>query len=162
MKLKAIPLSRAKTAWGHLQHVKRIILAEPKRVDMGTFKGTKLPTVGGPACGTVACFAGWTLITAGKNATRTEFRANRLSFSTPATRAQNLLGKSLDYSVEGGTDEESYEYESVFNSGNGDACERTRPGTVKHARAVVARINRFMARNAAALKAKQMNFPWVK
>lgn len=136
MRLKAIPRSRAKTAWGLLQDVKRAILAEPKRVNMGVFIEDKLPEDGGPACGKVGCFAGWVSILAG---------APDRYWSTTA---RNLLGPA-DYNTVGpGAD--------VFNAGTGDRCETTRSGTAAHARAVVARINKFMRVNAKLLKARRL------
>lgn len=147
MKLKAVPRSRAKTAWGLLQDVKRAILAEPKRANMWCFSIHKEPKDGGPSCGTVGCFAGWTAMLARKNAV--------LSYDPNTTynafKAKLILGDNLDYSFYNGED-----CHSVFNLGSGDSCASTNPGTRAHARAVAARITRFMKVNETALKARKL------
>ena len=43
----------------------------------------------------------------------------------------------------------------MFNTGDGDACETTRPGTKARARAVVQRIKKFMRVNEGALRARR-------
>lgn len=61
MKTKALPKSKAKTAYGLLSEVRRLILEEPKRYDQGAFicriggKGRSwdLDPEQAPACGTV-------------------------------------------------------------------------------------------------------------
>ena len=140
MKLKSIPQSKAKTAWGLLQDVKRAILAEPKRIDMTVFQERKWPSDRGPACGTVGCFAGWVCA----------LRGHRTYDWGVDSRVYEILGHHIDYyTVNGGNNH-------VFNSGEGDACDRTKPGTKAHARAVIARINKFMRLNQSALKAKKV------
>ena len=133
-KLKAIPKSRAKTAWGLCQAVKRAILAEPKRVDMGVALERRLPQAGGPSCGTVGCFFGWSCLLAGV---------------VIGDSPMSLFGDCDFYTVGTG----SY----VFNAGSGDACEDTKPGTSAHARAVVARIDKFMRVNEQVLKAHRLD-----
>lgn len=140
VKLKALPRSRAKTAWGLLQDVKRAILAEPKRANMWTFRSTRLPEDGGPACGTVGCLAGWVNILSGDKYARQYH---------PRQAAEQILGSTCNYLFG-----DAYH---VFNAGSGDACETTKPGTRAHAQAVVNRINRFMRVNKAKLKAKSVS-----
>lgn len=139
MKLKAVPRSRAKTAWGLLQDVKRAILAEPKRANMGCYIGVHDPSEGGPACGTVGCFAGWITLLRG---TPSRMNADFV--------AENILGSDIDYYTAGG----NY---YVFNVGHGDACATTTWGTRAHARAVAARITRFMKVNETALKTRKLS-----
>lgn len=144
-RLKLIPLSRAKTAYGLVQEVKRAIIAEPKRAYMGTFAERVSPENGGPACGTVGCFAGWVCLLRGQY--------QPMDASIPASQilgGNRLYGGKIDFSFVpfGGSDPVCH----VFNSGGGDGCATTAPGTRAHARAVVARINRFLKKNAAALK----------
>lgn len=74
MKTSLLPISKAKTAYGLLSDVCKVILAEPKRVFMpawGGVPGNKdqvlqgfgltrlLPNVSGPECGTIGCIGGW-------------------------------------------------------------------------------------------------------
>lgn len=146
MRLKAVPRSRAKTAWGLLQDVKRAILAEPKRANMYVFTDYVTPDEGGPACGTVGCFAGWTALLARKES-KTSLTPN---YHYNAYVARSILG-NLNYLFYRGDD--SY---SVFNMGAGDSCALTNPGTRAHARAVAARITRFMKVNETALKARKL------
>ena len=65
-KTAALPQSKAKTAYELLNEVKRVILADPKRYDQGVFIARKssdaLNVESYPACGTVACVAGWACI----------------------------------------------------------------------------------------------------
>lgn len=141
MKPKPLPRSNARTAWDLLQDVKRAITREPRRADMRTFQGDWKPQKGGPACGTVGCFAGW---------------VNVLANSEPNVwhplAAERLLGTGLDYQFQ-----KLGVFRYVFNAGAGDSCQTTNPGTRAHARAVVQRINRFMATNEQALKARRLH-----
>lgn len=135
-KQKELPLSNAKTAYSLLQDVKKAILEEPKRVNMTTYyKETTRRNA--PACGTVGCFAGWVCILAGIR------KENSYDLSVDDDGAREVLGDNLDYDTANGY--------NVFNSGDGDDCKNTKPGTVEHARAVVNRINRFMQVNKAKL-----------
>ena len=136
-KLKPIPRSRAKTAYGLVRAVIRAIRAEPKRADITTFYNRRHPEDGGPACGTVGCFAGWVCL----------LRDGRKGFDM---RAMQILGEHMNYSIPGS------QGHSVFNSGKGDACESTTPGTKAHSRAVIARIKKFIAVNENALRARRL------
>jgi len=143
VKAAAIPRSRAKTAWGLLKDVRKAILEEPLRVDMGQVVGKLDPDDGGPACGTVGCLAGWTLLLAGKKYTiRVDWES----------AVEKLLGNhdAVNYYTAG------YNGAYVFNSGDGDDCHITDPGTQEHADAVVDRLDKFMQLNAAALKKKKL------
>jgi hypothetical protein len=146
-RLKLIPLSRAKTAYGLVQDVKRAILSEPKRANMGVIEDTFKPEHGGPACGTVGCFAGWVCLLRGES--------HSMNAAAPAER---ILSGRLD--PENGDVRFTFEVPKkkpfgtfhFFNSGSGDGCQNTAPSTRSHARAVVARINRFLKLNGPALK----------
>lgn len=137
-KLKALPRSTAKTAWELCVDVKRAIREEPKRANMRTFRRRLTPERGGPACGYVGCFAGWVCVLRGKKRGVDDFAA------------RDILGCDLQYILASS----NMTPFGVFNHGAGDACDTTNPGTRAHARAVIARINRFMQVNEAALKAK--------
>lgn len=64
-----IPKSKAKTAYGLLSEIRKIILAEPKRYDQRYFRVSlndlrhgfySVPAeVVAPQCGTIGCVAGW-------------------------------------------------------------------------------------------------------
>lgn len=148
--LMPIPVSRAKTAWGLLQSVKRAILADPRRADMRIFLDQPVTGIK-PACGTVGCFAGWVGLLAGVPYTAvSDIHGITVSDVNDIT-AISILGSNLNYYTVG---PENSDY--VFNSGDGDACKTTSPRTVAHARAVVARIKRFMQVNKAKLKARKL------
>lgn len=142
--LKAIPLSKAKTAYGLLRDVQRVILAEPTRVNMGVFTAPADDVARinrRPACNTVGCFAGWVnVLSVGRLA----------AMNADDFQAENLLGHDLNYRLPTGL--QHY----VFNGGGGDACGTTDPGTPAHARAVVRRIDGFIKRNLKALKARKL------
>jgi hypothetical protein len=139
MKLQPIPRSKAKTAYGLISDVIRAILAEPKRADMEVFADHVDPDDGGPACGTVGCFAGWVCL----------LRGARMGRRINETAARKILGPDLSYStagVGGGF--------NVFNSGFPDVT--TPPMTAEHAAQVVKRIRRFQQVNAEKLKARKL------
>lgn len=142
--LQPIPLSKAKTAYGLLRDVQRVILAEPKRANMGTFATDASDYFDGdtslaPACGTVGCFAGWVNVLS---------KGQTAAFKADDTEAKELLGWYLNYELPHGY--------SVFNAGAGDRCETTRRGSPAHARAVSNRIEGFIKRNLKALKARKL------
>lgn len=137
MSYKSIPLTRATTAWGLLKDVQRALLSEPKRANMNVFKDTQSPEQGGPACGTVGCFAGWVCLLAGAR-------------EHDDYMARAILGRELDYYIPNSGSE------YVFNAGSGDRCAKTEPGTKAHARAVFNRIQKFMKVNEVALKARKL------
>jgi hypothetical protein len=134
-RLKPLPRSRAKTAYDLVSDVIRAILAEPKRVDMGVYRDKRLPEDGGPACGTVACFAGWVNILAGNHGPWGDIDA------------EITLGVDLNYYTAG---EDGW---YVFNAGGGGDI-KGRVGTKQYAYSVVKRIRKFQRINAKALKAK--------
>lgn len=155
-KPQAIPRSKAKTAWGLLEDVKKAIRAEPKRADMTTFGARRPPTDGGPACGTVGCVAGWIALLGRTDAVVTSV-ATMARYAE--SRAVRLMGGHRDKwgCVEGDVDFMTVDGgRYVFNAGDGDACTWTLPGTKAHASAVIARITKFQRMNEPALKAKAL------
>lgn len=141
--LKPLPQYRGRTVLGLLKAVKKAILEEPRRANMRVYACSKTGGRLAPACGTVGCFAGWVAILAGM----------RADYYIDDGDARTILGTDLNYSFEGSDGMDWY----VFNQGEGDACASTAPGTVAHARAVIARIDRFIADNKEALKGRLLN-----
>lgn len=118
MALKALPRSKAKTAWGLMVDVKKAILADPKRADMRVYENPLAPQNGGPACGTVGCIAGWVAIL-GKGAQREGHNSEDIAIE--------LLGEDINYRTvaKNAGDYSTY----VFNTGEGDDCYTTRSNT---------------------------------
>lgn len=145
-KLKALPRSKAKTAWGLVQDVKRVMLEEPKRVWMKDYIVERNPALwpNAPACGTVGCFAGWCSILSGGK--RNIFRTY--------SHALELLG-DCDYDTVQTTDDDGYAYKDHVFSAFGPDLEGE-PGTATFARSVVRRIERFQRINEKVLKAKKV------
>lgn len=147
--LKAIPLSRARTALGLMQAVKRAILSEPKQANITVYVKHRDRCDGGPDCGTVGCVAGWIGLLSGMG---------RIIGPLPVVK---LLGRQLSYWLPTErTHPDSIIREDdtfdVFNSGRGDACNTTVPGTKAHAKAVVHRIDGFIEANYNALKRRKL------
>ena len=135
---KPIPRTRAKTAYGLLSEVCRLILAEPKRYNQRTFierSDESLITVdapeGFPPCGTIGCVAGWVATLT----TRKTF-----TYTATADIASRVLGLTGDQSSE--------LFEMFAASGS--------PQTRAHARSGVRHIRRFQKAHAAQLKAKRL------
>lgn len=131
-----IPKSRAKTAYGLLNEVKRLILAEPKRYDQGTFIARRnghsrlFDPQDFPACGTVGCVAGW--VATLKTEKLFEYGATPLI-------AKRILGLDRLQQAE------------LFDGCAGATIEHTAQ-TLKHAQAGVAHIERFQQRYSAQLR----------
>jgi hypothetical protein len=140
-----LPRSNANTVLELLDDLKEYVQRDYRVVNMGNYICDSDPEDGGPACGTVGCFAGWTVLLAGcSNGKISERR------SWVAEVAKKILGRDLCYTF-GPKGRQSF-----FNAGRGDACGTTKPGTQAHADALVARINRFIKRNGGrkALQAR--------
>lgn len=145
MLIKSIPRSNAQTVYDLLQDVKQAILEEPKRVHMGFFCifGDHLQSrlqQKGPSCGTVGCFAGWVNLLAGRSRTQIDTMSG-------ASQAQQILGTDLNYELPRDAHRYAYETFNVFDFGFGDGISGIKYGTRAYARAVVRRINRFIAAN---------------
>lgn len=142
-KLKPLPRARAKTALGLVQFVRRVILAEPKRVDMSIVAVKLPPDLGGPACGWVGCLAGWIALSAGYK---------DMPSGRHLIRAQQLLGPRIKYCIL----DDSLGNNHVFNGGGGDACAGTDSQTSEHAEAVASRIDHFVKVNGAQLRRNKL------
>ena len=61
MAKNAMPVSKAKTAYGLLSEIRALILEEPKRYDQTVWKRDPAMLHRGdqPTCGTICCVAGW-------------------------------------------------------------------------------------------------------
>jgi len=152
--IREIPQSDATNVYDLLQDVKRAILEEPKRLNMGFYASFGRFGPKEPACGTVGCFAGWVSILSqaerlGREKTRgSRFPAleTRISFDAD-TLAKRILGKDLYYMLPAALPYVGEVIFDVFNQGEGDGIDCLTPGTRAYARAVVRRINRFIAAN---------------
>jgi hypothetical protein len=136
MTKKSLPKSNAKTAYGLLSEVRRLILAEPKRynqTDTISFRDRpdcwSIDTGKWPACGTVGCVAGW--VTMLKSPDRAEL------YDVLAPAAQIL-----------GLDSEQ-RHELFRGSAAGISSQ-----TVAHAKAGARHIAQFQQKYAKQLKAK--------
>lgn len=145
-KFKTVPLSKAKTAWGLLQDVKKRVLAAPDAIDMRVLLSRSDVT----PCGTVGCLAGeCCLLTVGR--ARILSTSPRLGVSLISFAAR-LLGDSLSSSMDAGRDVFGTDVEHLFDAGASDGINDLTPGTKRYARAVVARVNRFMRKHEMRLR----------
>lgn len=142
-----LPLSEAVTGWELCREIRQVVREEWRRVNMRKVQETVTPgKPTAPACGVVGCLAGWGLTLRHVDFLQEEGMHDE--------QLMQLLGRDVQYEFP--TDALTA-YQStfhVFNDGRGDACSRTKPGTRAHARAVVKRLDRFMALNEKALKAR--------
>lgn len=156
--LAPLPISLATNAYELMEDVNRAILEEPKRLNMSNwvsmFKGedlTKYKYHENPACGTVCCYAGWTVALKGLNPSEIVMGATA---SDVGHKAVALLG---------GRDNEdlAYELDSAFRGTevlvpeedwDEDGCTYD-PGTPAYATAVVARFRVIMDKHEAHLRA---------
>lgn len=135
-KRAAVPTSKAKTAYGLLSEVRRLILAEPLRYDQGWWlskrgkRNSYEPEKGFPSCGTVGCVAGWVVTLKRKKAREGQIQQ----------AARQVLG--LDY-----------ETASEFFDAS---AARGGPQTEAHAQQGAAHIARFQQEHAAQLKATRV------
>lgn len=144
MNSNLIPRSKAKTAYGLLSEVARLILEEPKCYNQRTWvclvtDGFPSPAEF-PACGTIGCVAGWvtTLKIPDKVAATTRYGGGRSKLVM--YQAQDILG--LD----------SLQNEELFD---GDAA-RGEPCTRQYARSGASHIRRFQRKYRAQLLAKKV------
>lgn len=141
----SIPKSTAETAYDLLSEVAALALAEPKRINMNTWRlragvdGCE-PVRGYPECGTVGCIGGW--VDTLRNA--------------PSHAAQNILGLTDEQA-----DELFYDDGLLKEAGNveddeDDDVTDSLAQTPEHANNVVAHIRKFQLKYAAQLKAKRV------
>lgn len=138
-----LPTSKAKTAYGLLSAVRKLILAEPLRYNQARYIArtdgkhhADNPSDGWqqwvkplPACGTAGCVAGWVA---------TLKRGDRFSYKQTQGIAARILGLNSDQS------------EELFGGG---AVGGT-PQTKSHAKAGARHIAAFQEKYATQLKAK--------
>lgn len=66
MAKNAMPVSKAKTAYGLLSEIRKLIIEEPKRYDQwGWRRLLSQSDAFAPACGTVGCVGGWICVLKG-------------------------------------------------------------------------------------------------
>lgn len=149
MKTKSlIPKSRAKTAFGLLSEIRRLILAEPKRYNQERYIARvggrndadeidpEIYPKGAPACGTVGCVAGWVATLKHGDAFAYLETAGMAAASLGLTHIQAgelFGGDALDQLI-------------------GNAC----PQTKAYAQAGAAHIARFQKKYAQQLKATKV------
>lgn len=128
-----MPYTNAKTMYGLLNAVARIVLEEPRRLDMCYWKQTRdrdgrIPNRGWPSCGTVCCIGGWM-----------ETLVPGLVIDS-YDREDNILGyeimKELCYPA--------------------DLIRAEQPQTLGHAKKTVAHIRAFQRKYKALLKSIQL------
>jgi len=131
---KAMPVSRATTAYELLAEIRQIILDEPKRYDQRVFLMTPFgpsdTRADWPACGTIGCVAGWVKT----------LKAQPDEYTDAENFAWDRLG--LTWSQK----------EELFNSKAAGVRLDRHPAA--HAKRGAAHIARFMKKHAAQLKAK--------
>lgn len=146
---KAFPITKAKTAWGLLQDVKKRVLQVPEGIDMRQV----LERASTP-CGSVACLAGeCALLTLGfHNAVRFRVPHNdsRMSWAIRLLGGDNGVRPAFVTSKEQAVFERALQ--SFFDAGSSDNIGALLPGTPRYAQAVVVRMNKFMARFETRLK----------
>jgi len=133
-----LPKSKAKTAYGLLSEVRRLILAEPKRYNqycLLTVRSSRSNALRGnyftdfPSCGTIGCVAGW-VATLKADSVRGDIW----------NKARHILG--LD----------EREGEILFWASAAQGPSQS----LQHARNGAKHIARFQTRHAAQLKAKRV------
>lgn len=140
MSKSAMPKSKAKTAYGLLSEIRKLILEEPKRYDQtgwlirGKRYAASIYGDMAPACGTVGCVGGWVQALKGRSAGRT-------------------LGLNYQQQVElfdGAAAGKRWEFSDGGSS-------RVTVATVRaHARRGAKHIARFQKKYSAQLKAKRV------
>lgn len=141
MKLAPLPRSKAKTAFGLLSEIRKIILAEPKRYNQhDTLRTTVSPRDGVgeiyPSCGTIGCVGGWVWV----------LKHPRL--------ARRPTGKYVDF-LEAAREILGLDRRQSGRLFDGDAAGElgwALESRREHAKRGAAHIAKFQARNAAQLK----------
>lgn len=136
-----MPVSKAKTAYGLLSEIRRLILEEPKRYDQTdtvTFlsNGDDFYPQPRPACGTVGCVAGWTCVLKIPHL-KSKWQDEWVDI---CQRAEDILGLN------------EHQASRLFSP---HAAKR-KMQTAEHAKRGAAHIARFQEKYAAQLKAKRV------
>lgn len=132
MTTNARPKSRAKTAYGLLSEIRRLIVDEPKRYNQRTVVYFGATGDRAPACGTVGCVAGWIYALKRRGAKRNRDGEDVIEF------AEQTLGLDVG---------------AMSRLVDGSAAGRE-PQTARHAKRGAAHIARFQKKYATQLKAK--------
>jgi hypothetical protein len=142
MAKSAMPVSKAKTAYGLLSEIRKLILEEPRRYDQSDFLSIgevaerRYDYV--PACGTVGCVAGWVCALKGSSDLR-EWDV--------IAKADEILG------IEDGIGVDSM---VLFGANKAGARFETPRAVERHAERGAAHIARFQKKYAKKLKAKRV------
>lgn len=144
VKTEPLPRSKAKTAYGILSEVRRLILKEPLRYCQTRYiarvdsDGHSVDSIGpthvvehAPPCGTVGCVAGWIATLA---------RGDKFTYNDTQHIAEGVLGLNYDETME------------LFK---GQAVGGT-PQTLDHAKRGAAHIAAFQKKYSKELRAKQL------
>ena len=147
MKTKQTPRLRAKTAYGWLAGVARLILEEPKRYNQELFiryargyqpLSERFQTSSFPACGTIGCVAGWTA--------QSRYPDRRIPYSAVSNTACEILGLTYEQAKE------------LFNGSALDSNGEELPphGSLAYAELGVAHIRRFMKKYSKQLRSTRI------
>jgi len=137
MAKNTMPVSHAKTAYGLLGEIARLIVEEPKRYNQHGWlqreqDRSQMQPVEYPSCGTVGCVAGWVVALKAKR---------RPNYFRTGDKAADILGLDVD------------QHDELFGSSAAGETDRQTP---EHAEAGASHIRRFMQANRAQLLAKKV------
>ncbi len=143
-----------------LGKIKRLIISEPKRLDMGVYVGAfQGRTVHGfaaqdkPACGTVGCMAGWGAVM---------LRPDGVSGRKLDKRAEDAMTRALGFDYPDCYDDMVrtvgglFDPEVVTDLDGEDAwgCDWPMPGTPEHAAVIAKRIDTYLSQHPEIVKRK--------
>lgn len=145
MAKSAMPVSKAKTAYGLLSEIRKLILEEPKRYDQTTWNRRHLTPELEPACGTVCCVAGWVDVLKNPKPVCLSIHTD---WDTPVVAAR-ILGLNQDEGWELFDAEKAGRRENRHGDVTPDSLRRHAERGAKH-------IEKFQKKYAAQLKAKRV------
>lgn len=147
---KLVPYSRATTTYGLLETVKRVMRAEPLRVNMEhvMFDDSTQPLYQFAECGAQGCVKGWIEVVGGQ---RSEYPTDNIYLQAAEDYfpQNNLLLRDLNRLFFGG------EYQDVEYPWP----SHTLKGTREYAEAVIVNIEKFQAKWKKELKAHKLKRP---
>jgi hypothetical protein len=151
MAKSAMPVSKARTAYGLLSEIRKLILEEPKRYDQTAWKRDQcgIQKDLAPACGTTACVAGWVTVLKGNAALNSGSWNEAEDRPAISCEAQGILGIA---------DQQAWELFDGDAAGyrwlpsGGETSSRIKA----HANRGVKHITRFQQKYAKQLKAKRV------